>query len=81
MPLGDRSTTAGARRFQRFGPLLDAESIGRVMMNAAGSITRMNNHEVTVFLKRSVPRVTSRVRLPSSGYSPNCHTHSKPSAL
>jgi len=55
-------------------------SIRRVMMNAAGSMTRMKNHVATLFVNRSVPRVTNRVRCSSSGYTPNCHTHSKPCA-
>jgi hypothetical protein len=38
------------------------------MMKAAGSITRMNAQVPRVFWQRSVPRVTNRVRFPSSGY-------------
>lgn len=69
-------TVTGGRRFgsQRFGSLFDAEQHPGVMMNAAGSMTRIPSHESGVFGTRSVPRIRNRVRCSSSGYRPNCHT-------
>lgn len=68
----DRSFTP-----DRFGPLFRAEQHPAGQMNAAGSMTRMPSHQSGVFGTSSVPRVTNRVRCSSSGYRPNCHTHSK----